>query len=94
MEDSAMTEQMKPEIEVLSDYDGYFEALVRRWVDRKTTEFKFKKIQISSGPYRADAVRVYQREGQPTVVLDFYSALRTGFGHLSETDVNAIIEML
>lgn len=85
-----------PEILVEKDYDGYFENLVREWCSRKQTkgnEFKNNKIIITAGPYRMDAVTT--RHPAPGVIhIDFYAALRTGFGHLSEQEVEQIIDLL
>lgn len=84
-----------PEIVVVKDYDGYFEGLVRNWVRIKVEAkrtFRHKKITISSGPYRQDAVSYRITDG--VLNLDFYSALRAGFGHLSDEDVEQIITLL
>ena len=83
---------MRPEIEVVRDYEGYFEALVKKWVDKKEElgiPFKSKKIVITSGPYRPDAVTC-KRAGD-MLHIDFYAALRAGFGSLHDIHVNAII---
>lgn len=85
----------KPTIKVESDYDGYFEGLVRSWVDRKAErgpEFNHARIVVSAGPYRPHAVTFRRREG--VIVLDFYSALRVGFGSLPEREEEQIIELL
>lgn len=81
-----------PIIEVKKDYDGYFERLVKGWVAKKKGDFKHKKIVISSGPWRSDAIS-YQSDGE-TIVLDFYAALRNGFGWLSAKEQEEIIELL
>lgn len=85
----------RPLIQVQSDYDDYFHHLVEGWVDRKEAEgglFRHKKIVISAGPYRSSAVSF--RSGDGVISLDFYSALRAGFGGLSATDVTEIIKLL
>ena len=79
-------------IEVLSDYDGYFESLVRLWIDKKTDPLKHSKFIISAGPWRSSVV-TYKSEAD-TLYLDFYSAFRKGFGELSEQEVKEIIEIL
>lgn len=79
-----------PELVVLNDYDGYFQNLVKSWLDRRTTPFQNKKIFISAGPYRASAVTVIPKKDG--LHLDFYSAIRTGFGSLPEEDIEEIIE--
>lgn len=84
----------EPKIEVLSDFDGYFEAMVRRWVQQMKdsgTLFKSQRILITAGPYRACAVSAEVGGiDNEQLTLDFYSALRTGFGSLSESDVAQI----
>lgn len=80
-----------PMICVKKDYDGYFTGLVLSWCKSKTTEFKSKAIILSAGPYRPDAVSCYHdHEGR--LHIDFYAAIRAGFGGLSTEDVNAIME--
>ncbi len=85
----------EPQIVVDSDFDGYFERLVRNWVHRRMSmgPLKHREIRISSGPYRADAVTLVERDGG-VLAIDFYSALRTGFGQLSDAEISAIIERL
>lgn len=78
-------------IVVKSDYDGYFESLVRSWVARKP-EPKHKTILITAGPYRMAAVS-YASDAE-TLYLDFYSALRRGFGCLSKEEVDEIVEII
>lgn len=79
-----------PEIITVSDYDGYFTDLVKEWCYKKITPFKSQVIRITAGPYRGNAVTC-QRKGDD-LHIDFYSALRNGFGGLSQDDVNKIIE--
>lgn len=81
-----------PKVTVIHDYDGYFESLVRGWVDRKEGPFKHQEVFVVAGPYKVEAVR-YHSDGKE-LILDFYSALRTGFGELSEQDVKELIELL
>jgi hypothetical protein len=83
---------MKPTVIVERDYDGYFERLVNSWIDRKTGKFNHKTIVIYSGPYRSSAVS-FHKNGD-SITLDFYAALRAGFGSLSEAEVSQIIELL
>jgi hypothetical protein len=80
-----------PEIEVGSDYDGAFEHMVRNWCKTKTTPFKSKKLFITAGPYRSDAVTLERKEGG-ILHLDFYSAIRAGFGGISPAEVKEIQE--
>jgi len=81
-----------PAIAVETDYDGYFERLVKSWVARKSGKFNHSLIHITAGPYRSAAVS-FEKDGD-TLHLDFYSALRTGFGALSEAEILQIIELL
>lgn len=89
--------RLRPEIKVLSDFEGYFRRLVNEWVQRKANHsdqskriFKSKQIVITAGPWRPVAVTCTFKDG--VLTIDFYSALRTGFGQLSEDDINQIIE--
>lgn len=81
-----------PTIVVEQDFDGYFERLVRGWVKRKAGPFKHTEIHITSGPYRPDAVSTFS--SGDTLTIDFYSALRTGFGYLSGDDIDQLVAML
>jgi hypothetical protein len=86
-----------PTIEVLQDYDGYFETVVERWlVDkaRSGAPFKHSRVSVSAGPYRMHAVSTEERDGGTAIHLDFYSPLRTGFGGLTAGDVEAIKDLL
>ena len=74
-----------PQIIVKSDYDGYFESLARKILGYAENP-KYKFIEVTAGPYRADALSV-RRVDDTTVQLDFYSAIRNGFGSLSENDL-------
>ena len=85
---------LKPEIVVTTDFDGYFEALVKQWVEMKKIPFNHTRIRITAGPYRPSAVQYGTEDGGKTLHLDFYSALRTGFGRLTESEVQQIIELL
>lgn len=81
------------EVIVKSDYDGYFENYVRRMLAQKCeVHIKHKKIVISAGPWREYAV-AFKEEGD-TLHLDFYSALRTGFGGINTGELMQLIEML
>lgn len=84
-----------PTIVVLNDFDNYFQRLVEEWCKRKLASklsFKHHTIQIDSGPYRMDAVTTESKAG--VLTLDFYSALRTGFGRLPKSDILKIIDLL
>lgn len=81
--------EIKPVVRVIRDYEGYFEALVRKLVDTKAEPFKNKEIWVNSGPWRTDAC-VTRRIAEGVIELDFYSALRTGFGSLTKADKESI----
>ncbi len=101
---------MRPRIQVDSDYEhrleidvegrtklvgGYFETLVRGWITEAESaghEFKHGCVRITAGPWRPYAVG-YEVEGN-VLHLDFYSALRTGFGSIAASEVAAIKELL
>lgn len=82
-----------PTIKVDSDYDGYFEGLVRKWVS-KAVGCPFETVRVSAGPYRASAVSFEISEDRKTILFDFYSALRMGFGMLSQKDEDDIVAIL
>ncbi len=87
---------LEPKLTIEKDYEGYFERLVKSWIDQKRQagkEFQHSEIVVTSGPYRSDAVR-YRSTKDKILHLDFYSALRRGFGELTQEDVNGIIELL
>jgi hypothetical protein len=84
---------MPPTIKVNSDYDGYFESLVKGWLKKKEN-FNHDIISISAGPWRSAAVSYESFTKEKRIHLDFYSALRTGFGLLTESDVAEIIDLL
>ena len=82
-----------PTIKVLSDYDGYFESLVKRWLD-KVPYCPFETVEITAGPYRSSALSFEIKDEGKTIAFDFYSALRNGFGALAHQDVDDIIALL
>ena len=79
------------DVHVETDYDGYFERLVRSWIAR-VAHPKHRRVLISAGPWRPYAVK-YTSSGS-TLHLDFYAALRSGFGELSKQDVADILQVL
>ena len=87
-----MMDGVKTQVVVKSDYGGYFEQLVRSWLEKKGGPSRHDVIEVSAGPYRASAV-TYKTDGR-TLKLDFYSALRTGFGSLSTQDVADLTSLL
>lgn len=80
----------QPEIVVESDYEGYFESMVRHQLT-KVAESKRERIIISSGPYRSYGCQFEISEDGKVLKLDFYSALRRGFGSFNPSD---LIEVL
>lgn len=79
-------------ITVGSDFDGYFERLVRRLVECKLGAFKHSEVIITAGPWRPYAVQ-YRSEGE-VLRLDFYAALRNGFGELTEEDKEGLMDIM
>jgi hypothetical protein len=69
--------------------------MVQGWVDRKEAEggtFKHHTIEITAGPWRPYAVSYESKDG--VLKLDFYAALRAGFGAIPSADVTALISIL
>lgn len=84
-----------PTITIDRDYDGYFERLVRSWVDQKQQSgqpFKHGNIVVDAGPYRSAALHYHIKDG--VLHLDFYSAIRNGFGGIPDEDIPRILELL
>jgi len=79
-------------IKVESDFDGFFENFVRGLLERKKDLPKHEEIVISAGPFRPSAIS-YASDGK-TLRLDFYSALRNGFGSLSEQELVDLTALL
>jgi hypothetical protein len=80
-----------PMIYTKKDYDGYFTELVISWCKKKTTSFKSKAIYVTAGPFRLDTVTCYH-DKRGNLHIDFYSAIRSGFGALSKEEISSIIE--
>jgi len=87
-----MTNNNLPQLIIKNDFDGYFESLVKSWIERKKTDFKHSKIVVTDEPWRPYTVSYEIHED--TINLDFYSALRRGFGELSSKEITEIIELL
>lgn len=86
-----------PEIIIESDYDGYFEALVKGIVKKRITTgepFKHKKIVVTAGPYQSSAVAYVIDKENETIHLKWYSALRKGFGQIVQKDLDALGALL
>lgn len=84
-----------PEIVVESDYDGYFAKVVDQLVAthaRYDGAFNHSRIVVTAGPYRPYAVQ-FEKDGD-TIRLDFYAAIRNGFGQLSGSDLRELARLL
>lgn len=79
----------KVEVEVRSDFDGYFERLVRDLIAQKR-DYYVRKVIITSGPWRSYGVKFEKLDGD-VLHLDFYSALRNGFGQLDPNDLLSVL---
>mgnify|MGYP001562741843 CR=1 FL=1 len=85
----------KPVVVVESDFDGYFERLVKGWVAQKERlggEFQYREVRITAGPYRGYDVR-YDASEDGILKLDFYSPLRHVRG-LDPQDERDLVSML
>jgi hypothetical protein len=85
-----------PQIIVEMDYDGYFERLGRRIVELAENTGKplwCETVVITAGPYRTYALDVSRRDPS-TAHLDFYSAIRKGYGSLPEADLQRAADLL
>jgi hypothetical protein len=94
---SAETHVPEVEVVVVRDYDGYFERLTRHILARAVAighVVKHKRVLVDAGPWRANALSVHEIDGGMSVRLDFYSALRTGFGSLSAQDLDDAARLL
>lgn len=82
------------EIIVKQDFDGYFERVARQIASYALAP-KFKRIIVTAGPYRSDALTVNKVKDDPEAInLDFYSAIRNGFGQLTETDLREAAKLI
>lgn len=89
------------ELVIERDFDGYFEQLVKSWLGRLRTVPKHDKVIVTAGPGRQDAVSYVSRtepeSGGGTrnvITLDFYSALRNGFGELRKDEVENLLKII
>ena len=72
------------EITVINDYDGYFRGwAVSLAAELETLNSNIKEIIVNSGPYRSYGMKYIVDDG--VVWLDFYSAVRNGFGSIGCT---------
>lgn len=87
--------QQKPQMTIVSDYDGFFEKLVDSWIARKIAaggHIIHSSVRVTAGPYRSSAV-TYRSDGKE-IHFDFYSALRVGFGSLTEVEIEELIALI
>lgn len=82
-----------PEVEVLSDFDGFFARLVKEWIKRHKGAFNHSKVVITSGPYRGYDVK-WEKTEEGVLKLDFYSPYRLGFHLLPKEDEQEMVDML
>ena len=82
--DIAVT-SIRPNVVVLKDYDGFFGGWANRLADeiQKGGNDYLTTIEVTSGPYRSCGM-AYEMTGT-TLKLDFYSAVRNGFGSIGCT---------
>ena len=72
----------KVELIIHQDYDGFFE----NWTNQLIKELEsnpsntIKKVEVTSGPFRNYGLDYKKKVN--TVYLDFYSAVRNGFGSI------------
>ena len=83
--------QVRPKVIVKNDWDGYFQRLVEQWID-KATNPKHETVTITGQLFQKDAVDYYSNGTNLT--LSFYPALRVGFGHLTEEEINDLISLI
>ena len=84
---------LKPELEVLQDYDDYFRNYVLALVDQKAKSalpFESKKIVVDSGPWRM--YDVSHERNEDTLLVDFYSPSRFRGG--PDTGVEELLRAL
>lgn len=85
----------KPNIVIVNDYDGYFQ----RWSEKLAEELEkvdnevIKTIRVDSGPYRNSGLS-YSLSKDGVLDLDFYSAVRTGFGSIGVTQEDLAKELV
>lgn len=80
---------------VKSDYDGFFEAWssrVKEELEKKSSTIK--EIVVTSGPYRSYGMSYSLNKDKTRLELDFYSAVRTGFGSIGCTPQELVEELM
>lgn len=84
---------MKNLVVVVKDYDGFFEREAQR-VAEQLPQMGLT-IQVTAGPYRPYDVHYHVRKNEKIVELDYYAAVRNGFGnpHTDEVIAELIISL-
>lgn len=85
------------ELIIEKDWDGYFERLVKSWIEDKKKEgkeFLHKVLVVTGAPFQGSAVTYIDNAEEHKLTLSFYPALRRNFGTLTQSDTDEIIEML
>lgn len=69
-----------------NDYEGYFESWTRKFVKelQNCPQNKIETVRVTAGPYRNHGL-TYEVENDNIIHLDFYSAVRNGFGSIGIT---------
>jgi hypothetical protein len=86
----------EPTIRVIKDYDGWFEGFVRSLIKQKKEreeKFNHSVVEIEAIPFYPHACSFEKKEGG-VLYLAFYSALRAGFGSLSQEDKENLTHLL
>lgn len=82
----------KPKIITKEDYDDFFTA----WVMEAASKIDFKcieEITVTAGPWRSYGLEYSLSKDNPRKCnIDFYSALRNGFGSLSGKEVEQALQ--
>lgn len=79
-------------VDVVSDYDGFFLGLTEE-ILAGVVDCAYSRVVVSAGPFRSYGILV-SKVDDDTVSLDYYSALRNGFGALSERDIAGVRQLL
>lgn len=80
---------------IKSDYDGFFEAWssrVKEELEKKSSTIK--EIVVTAGPYRSYGMTYELNQDKTRLELDFYSAVRNGFGGIGCTPEELVQELM
>lgn len=78
---------MENQVKVLRDYEGYFEAEAKRIAEELPQQGI--TIEVEAGPYKSQDVYYSVSKDNKTIHLEYYSAVRVGFGSLWHDEVVA-----